>query len=365
MISPIAVVDTSTKKVHVFSLKGGGKRSTIKEFVTTVEETLSGETEACVRVLCAAVGGHCINICDASRSVLYHLLDARPWFIATGTFSSKHDDVHIKDTAIGNQVALKMDFDQGYVRDLKQVFARMTCNSAPNLRFVYERRELEDDQKISDCRLTSGSVVTCVRNSRTRTASIGSPDVYISCKDQNGDCGRLSPVWRRATPGLWLEGKCSNKICVAYSKLVVMNQGFADLDLTSEKHACECPMCYDSVTPTGFGFSRCRWMTVGVKAALDARYPHVVRQEWQRLEEGFRCFDHNKDTWSVFKICCKELNSLDVCVVCMTRMLPKATHKVSCGHKFHTRCMPGMENCLQCVAEQSMTSYQNCFCPSL
>ena len=372
-MSTLALVDISTKKVHVFPLKGGGKGLTIKDFMTAVEEVLTsaqGEQEGtCVRVLCAAVGEYCINICDRSRTVLYHLLDARPWLISTGVFSSKQVDVHIRDTTMenGNEVAIKLDFDRTCVKDLKQKFAKMTCTLFPSLRFIYEKKELENDRRMSDYNLTNGSVVSCLCTSaRNRTANFATPHVYISpYRDQNGVYNGLSPVWRRATPGLWLEGECRNKICVAFSRLVIMNQGFSDLDFISERHACKCPMCYEAVVPVAFGFNRCKWMTAGVKAASEVHCPHVERQNWQRLEEGYRCFAPRKDDWSVFKICCRELSRLEFCAVCMTRSLPRTMRTAPCGHAFHSTCVTeegaSLEDCLQCAAEQSMTSYQNCF----
>lgn len=372
MASSIALVDTFTRKVHLFPLKGGGKGLTIKEFMTTVEETLTrrrtshqGKEGTCVRVLCAAVGENCINICDKSHTVQYYLLDSKPWYIRTGLFSSDHVDVHIKDTTIenGNEAAIKMDFDQSYVKDLKQRFAKMTCTFFPNLHFIFEKKELENDRKMSDYNLTSGCVVSCLCcSARTRTTSFG-PYVYISpYRDQHGHNDGLSPVWHQATPGLWLEGKCSNKICVANSRLVIMNQGFTDLDFTSESHGCKCPMCYETVIPTGFGFSRCVWTTVGVKATSDPQHPHVVRQDWQKLEEGYRRFNPNKDMWSIFKVCCRELSRSEFCAVCMTSFLPRTMQRMACGHTFHLTCAAEeAEDCLQCAGEQSMTSYQNCF----
>lgn len=372
MLSTLALVETSTKKVHVFPLKGGGKELTIKDFITTVEEVLtSAQGEGtCVRVLCAAVGEYCINICDTTRTVLYYLLDARPWLIKTGIFSSKHVDVHIRDITKedGNEVAIKMDLDQTCVKDLKQMFAKMTCTLLPTLRFIFGREELENDRRISDYNLTKGSVVSCLCTSaRNRTANFTTPHMYISpYRDQNGVHNGLFPVWRRATPGLWLEGECRNKICVAFSRLVIVNQGFADLDFTSERNICKCPMCYEEVVPVAFGFSRCKWMTVGVKATSDDHHPHIERQDWQRLEEGHRYFKPHKDDWSVLRLCCKELSHLEFCAVCMTRLLPRTMRTAPCGHVIHSSCAAeeGLVlevDCLLCAAEQSMTPYQNCF----
>ncbi len=358
----IALVDTSTNEIHVFpsEIESGGEEVTIKDFVTTVEETLTlakSEAGTCVRVLCAAVGDSCINICDKLRTVQYYLLDDKPWYIRTRVFSSDHVDVHIKETTTedGYEAAIKMDFDRSYVKDLKQMFAKMTCTFFPNLHFIFEKKELENDKKMSEYNLTNGCVVSCLCGKGRTVSSFGTPYVYVS------EFGQLPPVWRRATPGMWLEGKCSNKICLAHSKLVVMNQGFTDLDFTSERHNCKCPMCYEGVVPTGCGFSRCEWMTVGLKRSTShLQRPQVVRQDWQRLEEGYCCFSPNRDTWSMFKVCCRELSSLKLCILCMSRSLPKTMRTSPCGHTFHSTCA-GDGECLQCAGERSSTPYQNYF----
>lgn len=372
-MSAIAVLDTSTKKFQVYSLESGGEQSTIKDFVTALEEALTHERtgvivsgSTCVRVLCAAVGENCINICDKLHTVQYYLLDGKPWVIKTGIFSSEHIDVHIKDTTMenGNEAAIKMDFDRSYVKDLKHMFAKMTCSFFPNLHFVFEKRELENDRKMSEYNLTSGCVVSCLCcSARTRSASIGSSYVYISpSTDRNNGFDGLSPVWRRATPGLWLEGICSNKICVAYSRLVIMNQGFTDLDFYSKRHGYKCPMCYEKVIHTLCGFTRCEWMTVGMERSSTPHRPRVVRQDWQRLEDGHLCFTPNKEAWLVFKVCCRELNRLEFCALCMTSSPPKTMQRLPCGHMIHSTCAGDGPDCLQCAGQRSMTSYQNYFC---
>lgn len=314
----VSLVDISTKQVHVLPLKRGGE-VTIRDFITAVEERLTRLAQdegTCVRVLCAAVGDSCINICDKLRSVQYYLLDAKPWFIKTGQFSSSQVDVHIKEInrENGNEAAIKMDLDKSHVKDLKQKFARMTGSFFASMHLVFDKKELENDKRLSDYNLTSGCVVPCISGgSRTK---FGTPYVHISLGDTMEDgvysgLSGLSPVWRRATPGMWLEGKCTNEICVARSKMVVMNQGYTDLDFVSEWHKSKCPMCYERVTPTMCGFNRCEWTTAGLKKAGSERQcPQVVRQDWQRQEgEKYHRLMPYKDNshWVKFKVSCRQL----------------------------------------------------------
>ena len=182
---------------------------------------------------------------------------------------SSHADVRVRDfnSEFGNEAAIKIDPDKTLVKDLKQKFAKMTCTLFTSLHLMVDKKELENDKRLSQYNLASGCIVPCVSGSRRM--SFGAPSMHVPQRkleanghSANGHNAELSPVWRRADPGLWLEGKCENNICVAYSKTVVMNAGFTDLDFISEKrmiHKSKCPMCYEKVTPISFGFNRCIW----------------------------------------------------------------------------------------------------------
>ena len=369
----LSVVDSSTGLVHVFPLKRNGLL-TIKEFVSAIEEALTrlAPEGTCIRVLCGSVGAQgCINICDTQRTVQYYLLDAKPWYIRTGVFAAKQADVHIieanEEFEPGNEATIKMDLDRNYVRDLKQKFAMMTCSLISNLHLVFEKMKLENDKKLCDYNLMNGCVVPClsVDSSAINKKAFGPQYVQIPPSNtdllQENDRGH-SPAWRRVAPGMWLEGKCANEICVAYSRMVVMNQGFTDVDFVGDevRHRCKCPMCYANTTPTACGFSRCEWMTAGLKKTSDQYHPQIVRQDWQRLEDGHCRSTPNRDTWLTFKVATRELISEMFCVLCMTSSDSKMI-AAPCGHVFHLDCAKEDLECLQCIGQQNMTAYQSCF----
>lgn len=364
----IAVVDSSTRLVHVVPLKRGGDATTIKEFIRTVEEQLTETAPEgqCIRVLCAAVGDNCINICDKLRTVLYYLLDGKPWYIRTAFFSSSHADVCVRDlnSEFGNEAAIKIDLDKSLVKDLKQKFAKMTCTLFTSLHLMVDKKELENDKRLSQYNLAGGCIVPCVSGARKMSFGVLYMHIPQANMEENGHSAELSPVWRSAAPGLWLEGKCANEICVAYSKAVVMNVGFTDLDFVSEKHVIcksKCPMCYEKVTPTSLGLNRCSWTTVGLKKIGPGQQrPEVIRDEWQHQEEGYRSFKLNRDAWLKFKITCRELKGSSYCIYCMNKLV-SGLKVESCGHMVHASCLGYGGECLNCIGEQNMTAFQNYF----
>ena len=355
----LSLVDVSTGKVYVFPVERDGEVS-VKEFFSIVGEKLSelysedGGDSICV--LSAAVGDNCINICDSRRVLHYYLLDAQPWFIKTAVFSSSHVDVFVKETnEQGNEATIKIDPLKGRIRDIKQKFARMTRVSTSAIHLILEEKELENEKRLLDYNVTNGCVVPCVYG--IRQSLLGQPYVNVSHEESS-----QSPVWRRATPGMWLEGKCTNQICVAYSKMVVMNQGFTNLDFINEKKKSTCPMCYEMVIPNTYGFCMCEWMTVGRKKVVsELNNPHIVRQEWKRIEKGYQYFMPHKSSWLNLKITSRQLNSVELCVICMNYLSSDAISS-QCGHNFHTKCKESsVVTCIRCLGDESTTTYQKLF----
>ncbi|KAA6386391.1 MAG: hypothetical protein EZS28_018082 [Streblomastix strix] len=61
--------------------------------------------------------------------------------------------------------------------------------------------------------------------------------------------------WRCISPGLTVEGICTNNSCLAYNKKVIHNVGFGEFDIL--KSEAFCPMCKESIIPLAPGFSQC------------------------------------------------------------------------------------------------------------
>ena len=370
----LTLVDSTTREVHAFALEKSGK-VTIQDFFISVEDKLSAamaKPEKCVRILSVAVGDNRINMCDQRRTVHYYLLDAKPWYIQTAMFNSNHADLCIQDVngEYSTNAIIKADLNGENVKDLKLKFSKMTCRTASALHLIYEDKELEEGQKLTHYQLRTGSLILCIYGSSK--PSLRTPYVYISQQDGRdskadqpiGSAGaNSSPVWRRATPGMWLEGVCLNQICPAFSKMVVMNQGYTDLDIIAEMHSCKCPICYTVITPVLCGFNKCRWMSVGQKKEVSGTHksPEIVRQDWQGVHESWPSICPDITTWSNLKITSKKLNSVDFCVLCMSDLVSDLA-TASCGHVFHGSCLRKASSaCLKCCGNQTMTSYQQLY----
>lgn len=363
----LALVDLSTREVHEFSVEEGGEVTTLQDFIILAEDRLSAAVGdgKCVRVLSAAIGDNPINICDQRRTVHYYLLDGKPWYVRTGVFCSGHADVCVREISGEDDIEaiIKSDLKGESVKNLKLKFARMTCRLVNLIHLIFEQKELEDTRLLSDCKLSSGSVISCLYGGRR--LSFGTPYIYITQQDcnQDKDIARSAPTpsWRRATPGMWLEGLCTNRICPAYSKMVVMNQGFTDLNFITDMHSCKCPICYQVITPILCGFNKCSWRSVGQKSGKH-KFPQIVKEDWKSVSGTQQCVVcPDRTCWSSFKLTCKKLKTVCFCILCMSDMTCDAV-TAQCGHVFHGSCLQKIGNaCMHCFGSRTMTTYQNSF----
>ncbi len=358
-----------------------GESITIKELIAKVEARLTkdaGGGETAVRVLSAAVGKKRVNICHKKHSLRYFLLDADPWFINTISYdTSLGVDLTITEAGdeygCGSEATIRVDLEVDRVKDLKQKFSLMTGLDMCDIQFTIKNgREtllLNNQEKLEHYMLEEGSHISYVPRRKYMVQGIPLENISDMILHA-GKLAALSPVWRRVTPGLWIEGVCMNKLCVACSEIVVMNQGFTDLDYINERHRCKCPMCYEPVTPTCCGFNRCEWMLVGLKRS-PGKGSRIMRRNWQRVDkkDGYHRFCPNGHAdWLNLKILSRSLNYSDtLCVLCMKNLWSPDCVQAKCGHQFHASCLhlfghsSNFDNCLECFACNNMTPYQKLY----
>lgn len=143
--------------------------------------------------------------------------------------------------------------------------------------------------------------------------------------------------WRVADIGLVLVGKCTNMMCMAKDRSVLMNWKMANFDLF--KDVCKCPMCQETVKPDNVGFNNCWWTLRGVKVTGE-----VVERDWTQAGDNFTTFDESKagqEVWKSMLFMTRSTKPSDICTLCMQRM-----------HYLTTKCCPSEaqihEVCKEC-----------------
>jgi hypothetical protein len=121
------------------------------------------------------------------------------------------------------------------------------------------------------------------------------------------------PAWRKASPGLCLEGLCANSLCAAHGQRVICSAGFTTLDQVQHTWRSKCPSCNSRIDPTIVAFNNCEWKVSGFKrASPGAPLEPVNQQEWQVAGNCYERFkDDPTDTtvWSSLVINTRKIGS--------------------------------------------------------
>jgi len=93
--------------------------------------------------------------------------------------------------------------------------------------------------------------------------------------------------WRIVRKGLNLEGKCLNKNCDAYKKIVIINKKFGKFDILNEKNYC--PICNNLIEAKTCGFSGCTFCISGKKIGKNDKIVNINGfGEWEDVKE--KCY---------------------------------------------------------------------------
>ncbi|CAF3922885.1 unnamed protein product [Rotaria sp. Silwood1] len=107
--------------------------------------------------------------------------------------------------------------------------------------------------------------------------------------------------WHGIAPGICLEGKCTNKKCIAYQQEVVISIGFRKFDVLVDSNASivKCPMCSTYVEILKIGFNHCQWRWHGIRQIVPYEEPTPCMKDWSYANE-YSMFEHDIQGTSVW-----------------------------------------------------------------
>jgi hypothetical protein len=105
------------------------------------------------------------------------------------------------------------------------------------------------------------------------------------------------PAWRRASPGLCLDGVCLNIKCQAFENKVIINQGIGQFNVITNSIVItsQCPLCETTVQPTTCAFNQCSWRLIGIKQ--DNSNTSNITTEWQDTTHEYHRWTDSFTSW--------------------------------------------------------------------
>jgi hypothetical protein len=113
------------------------------------------------------------------------------------------------------------------------------------------------------------------------------------------------PIWRRASPGLCLDGVCLNVKCQAFEHKVLINKGIRQFNVVTNSTVItsQCPLCETTVQPTTCMFYQCSWRLIGVKQDnSNTSSSSSITTEWEDSTQDYQRWADNFTSWSQLTI---------------------------------------------------------------
>lgn len=295
--------------------------------------------------------------------------------IRNNAFRSENDLLRLyfaKDKSNGMQIFIKKFtgkiitiyiLKDALVEDVKAAICKIEGIPANEQRLIFAGKQLEDYRTLLDYGIEREATIHLV----LRLKGNGIDKIFVNVNKT--DCivekefDLIAPEWRYCKHGANVEGKCTNKYCVAYNHYVIIQLGYGKFDILDCKR-CRCPCCNSFVDVTKPYFCYCEWRIISTTKDGDEEI-----KRWRKIEKGYETYDEEKagyEKYTTLLIQAKELDESpsseankinNVCCIChKSLVLPVEEGKkeekgkeekekkenniiMPCKHKAHEKCM--------------------------
>jgi hypothetical protein len=184
-------------------------------------------------------------------------------------------------TLTGQTSSIGPVFSSYTIGMVKKLIEANTCIPANQQRLIFGGAQLEDETTL-DCYKVSTPGIEYTLHLVLRLRGGGATG-FIDVQNESAmvthQWSSDGPDWRVVSPGLCIEGRCTNSRCAAYKHMVIHNNRFNHFDLHTSDNAA-CPQCNMRIKPLKPAFSNCFYKIVGVKAD---EHVTMYTKEWTRV----------------------------------------------------------------------------------
>ena len=259
------------------------------------------------------------------------------------------------------------------ISDVKELIQDRVNIPPDKQRLIFQDKQLEDG-RLSDYNVGNNNTLSVMLRlagggdlcAGVKFAGVMFADVTYGKGIQKIEWSDKAPDWRRASPGLCIEGKCTNRRCKAYRQWVIMNRDYTDFDLINNAYLCKCPICHEGVVPVTCAFNNCEWKMTWRKVE-PGEQPRMFKTDWKSVGNWYERFSPEKSGKASFldlKIHCQKPCEPETCFVCGLKASKQDMKQAECGHSFHAAdCfdIATDSDCIQCIAIRNMSNYQKLF----
>ncbi|OWZ06950.1 Ubiquitin family protein [Phytophthora megakarya] len=237
-------------------------------------------------------------------------------------------------------------------------------------RLIFAGKHLEDGRTLGDYGIFHGSSVCQVLRLRGGGGPLTSmyfADVSDNSILREHTFSTNAPQWRSCGKGLNIEGRCENRGCPAFGKMIIYPNRFNPFNLMRGDRA-HCPMCGDDVKPLTCGFYDCVWKFDGIRSSdgfsISSPWKDASGEKYHRFDADEK---HGSVEWDSLLIMVKprgeaasakiiaspaihqvnastsdsEQESETICPICwsIAETVAGETITTHCEHTFHTSCI--------------------------
>ena len=292
-LSSVTVMELLSKRLLSIDLpREEGDMINMKQFSSLVKNKLSGGLD-----LSRLTVGRFMGDGDHDKPLHFFLLDSSPCFAYTSVPQSTVEAgelIYVKGIK-GKLCPIRVPLSTS-ISDVKKLMQDKVHIPPDKQRLIFQSKQLEDHRCLSDYNVDKDSVLFLVlrlAGGGDLCSGVQFTDVTCGKGIQRLEWSNNAPDWWRASPGLCIEGKCTNRRCTAYGNMVIMNRDYTDFDLINDAYLCKCPICHEGVVPVTCAFNNCEWKMISRKVELGKR-PQMFKTDWKSVGNWYERFSPEK-----------------------------------------------------------------------